>query len=91
MNESSIKLSVARPFSGNFTKKLHTNNNMADWKRHNIAWTTNLEDIYEINFKLEQALKDILYIPSKSKNFLTKEYLIDMNFKTELMKTECFL
>ena len=44
----------------------------------------------EINFKLDQALKDILYIPSKSKNFLTKEYLIDMNFKTELMKTECF-
>ena len=44
----------------------------------------------QINFKLEQALRDILYIPSKSKNFLTKEYLIDMNFKTELLKTECF-
>ena len=44
----------------------------------------------KINFKLEQALKEILYIPSKLKKTLTKEYLIDMNFKTELLKTECF-
>ena len=44
----------------------------------------------KINFKLSQALKDILYIPSKSNKFLTKEYLIDMNFKTELIKSECF-
>lgn len=44
----------------------------------------------KIHFKLEQALKEILYIPSKLKKTLTKEYLIDMNFKTELIKTECF-
>ena len=44
----------------------------------------------KINFKLEEALKDILYIPNKEKKYLTKEYLIDMNFKTELIKTECF-
>ena len=44
----------------------------------------------KINFKLSQALKDILYIPSKSNKCLTKEYLIDMNFKTELIKSECF-
>ena len=43
-----------------------------------------------IHFKLEQALKEILYIPSNSKHSLTKEYLIDMNFKTELLKIECF-
>ena len=35
-------------------------------------------------------MKDIIYIPSKEKKYLTKEYLIDMNFKTELIKTECF-
>ena len=44
----------------------------------------------KINFKLEQALKDILYIPPGRKKHLSKEYLIDMNFKTELIKIECF-
>ena len=39
---------------------------------------------------MKQALKDILYIPSKGDNYITKEYLIDMNFKTELIKSECF-
>ena len=44
----------------------------------------------KINFKLEQALKDILYIPPGRKKYLSKEYLIDMNFKTELITIECF-
>ena len=32
----------------------------------------------KIHFKLEQALKEILYIPSKLKKTLTKEYLIEL-------------
>ena len=44
----------------------------------------------EISFKLEEALKDILYIPSNINMSITKEYLINMNFKTELIKLECF-
>ena len=44
----------------------------------------------KINFKLQDALKDILYIPSNANMSISKEYLIDMNFKTELVKTECF-
>ena len=43
-----------------------------------------------ISFKLQDALKDILYIPSNAHMSLTKEYLIDMNFKSELLKLECF-
>ena len=44
----------------------------------------------KITFKLQDALKDILYIPSNANMSISKEYLIDMNFKTELVKTECF-
>jgi hypothetical protein len=44
----------------------------------------------QINFKIQEALKDILFIPSNANMSITKEYLIDMNFKTELIKTECF-
>ena len=44
----------------------------------------------EISFKLEEALKDILYIPNNINMSITKEYLINMNFKTELIKLECF-
>ena len=44
----------------------------------------------KISFKLEEALKDILYIPSNINMSITKEYLINMNFKTELIKLECF-
>ena len=44
----------------------------------------------QIGFKLQDALKDILFIPSNANMSLTKEYLIDMNFKTELIKLECF-
>ena len=43
-----------------------------------------------IGFKLQEALKDILYIPSNAHMSITKEYLINMNFKTELIKLECF-
>jgi len=44
----------------------------------------------KISFKIQEALKDILYIPSNANMSISKEYLIDMNFKTELVKTECF-
>ena len=47
-------------------------------------------NINKLSFKLQEALKDILYIPSNANMSITKEYLINMNFKTELIKLECF-
>ena len=39
---------------------------------------------------MQEALKDILYIPSNANISMTKEFLINMNFKTELIKIQCF-
>ena len=39
---------------------------------------------------LIESLKDLLYIPEEGVNFINKEFLIDKNFKTCLLKTELF-
>ena len=39
---------------------------------------------------LIDSLKDLLYIPEEGVNFINKEFLIDNNFKTCLLKTELF-
>ena len=39
---------------------------------------------------LIDCLKDLLYIPEEGTNFINKEFLIDKNFKTGLLKTELF-
>ena len=39
---------------------------------------------------LIDALKDLLYIPEEGINYINKEFLIDKNFKTCLLKTELF-
>ena len=39
---------------------------------------------------LQDSLKDLLYIPEEGANFINKEFLIDNNFKTSLIKTELY-
>ena len=39
---------------------------------------------------LIDSLRDLLYIPEEGANFINKEFLIDNNFKTCLLKTELF-
>ena len=39
---------------------------------------------------LQDSLKDLLYIPEEGTNFINKEFLIDNNFKTSLIKTELY-
>ena len=41
------------------------------------------------SFSLEDGLNGMMYIPSQTKS-ISKEFLIDMNFKTELLKGELF-
>ena len=42
-----------------------------------------------VSFSLEDGLNGMMYIPSLTKS-ISKEFLIDMNFKTELIKGELF-
>ena len=39
---------------------------------------------------LIDALRNLLYIPEEGVNYINKEFLIDNNFKTSLLKTELF-
>ena len=39
---------------------------------------------------LQDSLKDLLYIPEEGTNYINKEFLIDNNFKTSLIKTELY-
>ena len=42
------------------------------------------------SFLLNEALENVLYIPDIGINYINKEFLIDNNFKTCLLKTELF-
>ena len=42
------------------------------------------------SFYLNEAIKNLLYIPDIGINYINKEFLIDNNFKTCLIKTELF-
>ena len=42
------------------------------------------------SFLLNKALENVLYIPDIGINYINKEFLIDNNFKTCLLKTELF-
>ena len=39
---------------------------------------------------LQDSLKDLLYIPEEGINYINKEFLIDNNFKSSLVKTELY-
>lgn len=42
------------------------------------------------SFLLNEAVKNVLYIPDVGINYINKEFLVDNNFKTCLLKTELF-
>ena len=44
----------------------------------------------ECSFELNEAIKNELYLPDKGINYINKEFLIDNNFRTCLMKTELY-
>ena len=69
----------------------------------NNAITINQNDVNLVNYLFDNklnsqncsmylidSLKDLLYIPEEGVNYINKEFLIDNNFKTCLLKTELF-
>ena len=69
----------------------------------NNTITINQNDINLVNYLFDNklnnqncsmylidSLKDLLYIPEEGVNYINKEFLIDNNFKTCLLKTELF-
>ena len=68
---------------------INENNNIND-----ISLLLNLFD-NKINSEkcsllLQDSLKDLLYIPEEGVNYINKEFLIDNNFKSSLVKTELY-
>jgi hypothetical protein len=51
---------------------------------------TNNDKKIKCSFLLTEAIKSVLYIPDIGINYINKEFLIDNNFKTCLLKTELF-
>ena len=52
--------------------------------------SVNSEIKNKCSFELNEATKNELYLPEKGINYINKEFLIDNNFKTCLLKTELF-
>ena len=74
-----------RNFSVDYNSKISLSNN-------NKNTLEDFESIFKNNkaiFCLEDALNGVMYIPDNLQN-VSKEFLIDMNLKTELIKSELF-
>ena len=75
----------------NSNKEQIDNNYRISFKNSNVSFS-DFENIFKnkkANFSLEDALNNIMYIPTDLKS-ISKEFLIDMNFKTELIKSELY-
>jgi hypothetical protein len=75
----------------NSNKEQMDNNYRISFKNSNVSFS-DFENIFKnkkANFSLEDALNNIMYIPTDLKS-ISKEFLIDMNFKTELIKSELY-
>ena len=61
---------------------------------NNMAILSNLFDnklnSEKCSILLQDSLNDLLYIPEEGVNYINKEFLIDNNFKTSLIKTELY-
>ena len=60
-----------------------------DSENDNIEAIENLMKEGKIYFLLDDAVNGVMYIP-KDLKYISKEFLIDMNFKSELIKSELF-
>ena len=71
---------LAKDANNDFNNDLMILSNLFDNKVNSQKCSTLLQD----------SLKDLLYIPEEGANFINKEFLIDNNFKTSLIKTELY-
>ena len=71
---------LAKDANNDFNNDLMILSNLFDNKLNSQKCSTLLQD----------SLKDLLYIPEEGTNFINKEFLIDNNFKTSLIKTELY-
>ena len=71
---------LAKDANNDFNNDLMILSNLFDNKLNSQKCSTLLQD----------SLKDLLYIPEEGANFINKEFLIDNNFKTSLIKTELY-
>ena len=71
---------------------MYDNGYRIEFKNSNKNMTQEFENILKsdkISFILEDALNSMMYIPKNLKS-ISKEFIMDMNFKTELIKNELF-
>ena len=71
---------------------LYDNGYRIEFKNSNNNFLTNFENVlknHKISFLLEDALNAMMYIPKELKS-ISKEFIMDMNLKTELIKSELF-
>ena len=71
---------------------MYDNGYRIEFKNSNKNMTQEFENILKsdkISFILEDALNSMMYIPKNLKS-ISKEFIMDMNFKTELIKSELF-
>ena len=76
----------------NSENNMHDNGYRIEFKNSNKNMTQEFENILKgdkISFNLEDALNSMMYIPKNLKS-ISKEFIMDMNFKTELIKSELF-
>jgi len=66
----------------------NSNTTFSDFENYFIN-NNNKNNKNKISFYLEDALNGMMYIPLELKS-VSKEFLMDMNFKTELLKSEYF-
>ena len=66
------------------------NNNNASNSNNNNNNNIDNDKKTQCSFLLNEAIKSVIYIPDIGVNFINKEFLIDNNFKTCLLKTELF-
>ena len=75
--------------TNNPSKDIYNDNNASD-----LIILSNLFDnklnSQKCSMLLQDSLKDLLYIPEEGANYINKEFLIDNNFKTSLIKTELY-
>ena len=71
---------------------MYDNGYRIEFKNSNKNMTQEFENILKsdkISFILEDALNSMMYIPKNLKS-ISKEFIMDMNLKTELIKSELF-
>ena len=70
-------------YSDGINENINSNNELAIL----LNLFDNKLNLQKCSMLLQDSLKDLLYIPEEGTNYINKEFLIDNNFKTSLIKT----